>query len=599
MIPELNVTATDGPARTGTVSTARGSFRTPCFMPVGTRGAVRAVDAVDLEALGAEVVLANTYHLMLRPGADTVAELGGLHRFTGWNGFMLTDSGGFQVHSLQPVVDDDGVTFRSVYDGAEARLTPEGAVAVQERLGADIQMVLDVCSSLPAEPAVVRLALERTAAWAGRARAAHRREDQALFGIVQGGVDGGGPHPVADDVALGLVGGTGPVEVPLDDALEVGAETQAPGPLGEGDPGQAGVEAGPQELGHRGGGRGVGGQELGHPGPDEGVGVDSGGHGPHATDRRSIGPDASPRRVTDGEDSVESQEFETIIYEKDGPVARIILNTPDQANVQTAQQVWDVDAALQQAGADDEVKVLILKGAGKGFCAGHAIVSRQEMPEVYPTTGQDPEFTWKHHHYDLFLWPALRLWEFPKVTIAQVQGYCVGGGTVYGLLTDLTVVSEDAWFQMPLPQGFGLPGAQTQIEPWVMMNSKRAAEYLFLAPTIDARQALEWGMVNRVVPGEALEETVEEMARTVARMPLTTILATKAGLKRAWEGMGMRLHLQQSTDLVAFCTQATDVRAFMASMEGRRPRQQAAEHVEGAGEAAPPAGWRGPPVGGF
>ena len=184
----------DGAARAGLVHTPRGTVRTPCFMPVGTRGAVRALDTDDLEALGAEVVLANTYHLMLRPGADVVAELGGLHRFMDWSGHLLTDSGGYQVFSLEPKVDDDGVTFRSTYDGSTHRLTPEGAVAVQQALGADIQMVLDVCPPLPSPPSVVRDAVERTAAWAARAAAAHRphREaggTQALFGIVQGGVD--------------------------------------------------------------------------------------------------------------------------------------------------------------------------------------------------------------------------------------------------------------------------------------------------------------------------------------------------------------------------------------------------------------------------
>ncbi len=162
-------------------------------MPVGTRGAVKTLDSADLEALGVEVVLANTYHLMLRPGADVVAGLGGLHRFTGWAGHTLTDSGGFQVHSLRPKVDDDGVTFASVYDGATTRLTPESAVEVQGQLGADVQMVLDVCATLPAAPEVLRLAVDRTSAWAVRARAhfdrVDRPEGQALFGIVQGGTD--------------------------------------------------------------------------------------------------------------------------------------------------------------------------------------------------------------------------------------------------------------------------------------------------------------------------------------------------------------------------------------------------------------------------
>jgi queuine tRNA-ribosyltransferase len=158
-------------------------------MPVGTRGSVKYLSAADYEALGAEIVLANTYHLMLRPGADVVAALGGLGRFAGWDGLTLTDSGGFQVFSLGPDVDDDGVTFRSTYDGSRHRLTPESAVAVQEQLGATIQMALDVCPGLPAPIAVVRQATERTAAWAKRARAAHQRADQALFGIVQGGID--------------------------------------------------------------------------------------------------------------------------------------------------------------------------------------------------------------------------------------------------------------------------------------------------------------------------------------------------------------------------------------------------------------------------
>ncbi len=190
----VEIEATDGAARTGRVVTARGSYRVPAFLPVGTRGAVKGLDAVDLEALGAEIVLANTYHLLLRPGAETVAALGGLHRFTGWTGPTLTDSGGFQVHSLRPRVDDDGVTFTSVYDGAEVRLTPERAVEAQGLLGADIQMALDVCATLPADPAVLRTAVARTAAWASRARRHHERlavraEGQALFGIVQGGTD--------------------------------------------------------------------------------------------------------------------------------------------------------------------------------------------------------------------------------------------------------------------------------------------------------------------------------------------------------------------------------------------------------------------------
>ena len=189
----FRVEAFDGAARAGTASTPHGAFSTPCFMPVGTRGVVRTLDTNDLEALGVQVVLANTYHLMLKPGADVIAQLGGLHGFTGWQGPMLTDSGGFQVFSLleggKVRLDDDGVTFKSTYDGSSHRLTPERAVHVQELLGADIQMVLDICPALPAEPAALRLAVDRTAAWAERARAAQSRSDQSLFGIVQGGTD--------------------------------------------------------------------------------------------------------------------------------------------------------------------------------------------------------------------------------------------------------------------------------------------------------------------------------------------------------------------------------------------------------------------------
>ncbi|MBA3653880.1 MAG: tRNA guanosine(34) transglycosylase Tgt [Actinobacteria bacterium] len=204
MTARLVIDAVDGDARATTITTARGTFRTPCFMPVGTRGAVKTLSAVDLDALGADVMLANTYHLMLRPGVEVIAAVGGLHRFAGWGGHMLTDSGGFQVFSLSPAVDDDGVTFRSTYDGSAHRLTPETAVAAQRALGADIQMALDVCPPLPAPRHVVQLAVDRTAAWAARAKVEHERTAspsdaaspgaagggaQALFGIVQGGVD--------------------------------------------------------------------------------------------------------------------------------------------------------------------------------------------------------------------------------------------------------------------------------------------------------------------------------------------------------------------------------------------------------------------------
>ncbi len=185
----LETIATDGTARAAIGHTAQGAYSTPCFMPVGTRGAIKYLSAADYERLGAEIVLGNTYHLMLRPGADIVASLGGLGAFAGWGGLTLTDSGGFQVFSLEPKVDDDGATFRSVYDGSKHRLTPESTVEIQQKLGASIQMVLDVCAPLPSPQSVIRLALDRTLDWAQRAHAAHTRPDQALFGIVQGGLD--------------------------------------------------------------------------------------------------------------------------------------------------------------------------------------------------------------------------------------------------------------------------------------------------------------------------------------------------------------------------------------------------------------------------
>ena len=195
------ISSIDGAARAGIVTLARGTYVTPTFMPVGTRGAIKYLSAQDYEQLGAQIVLGNTYHLMLRPGAQTVANFGGLGAFSGWKGLTLTDSGGFQVFSLEPDVDDDGVTFVSTYDGSKHRFTPESAVATQEQLGADIQMALDVCPPLPSTIDVVREALRRTTMWAARARAAHQRTDQSLFGIVQGGIDEGMRRQSAQQIA--------------------------------------------------------------------------------------------------------------------------------------------------------------------------------------------------------------------------------------------------------------------------------------------------------------------------------------------------------------------------------------------------------------
>jgi queuine tRNA-ribosyltransferase len=190
-------TSTDG-ARAGRIETAHGGFDTPAFMPVGSRGAIKGVSAAQLRSTGAQVLLANTYHLLLRPGPAVVRRLGGLHRFMGWDGAILTDSGGYQVFSLSHIneVDDDGVTFRSIVDGSPVRLGPREAMAVQNELGADIIMAFDDCPPTVAGTASgdlgarQRQALERTARWLRQCRDAHGRPDeQALFGIVQGGTD--------------------------------------------------------------------------------------------------------------------------------------------------------------------------------------------------------------------------------------------------------------------------------------------------------------------------------------------------------------------------------------------------------------------------
>ncbi len=181
--------ATDGMARTGVLSLAHGDVPTPNFMPVGTRAVVKALDTDDLEALGADMLLANTYHLMLRPGSDLIDRMGGLHGFTGWQKPMLTDSGGYQVFSLSPDLSEDGAVFKSTYDGSTVVLRPEDSMRVQQELGADVAMAFDELVGLPAERSVVRAAMERTLRWTERAIAAHDRPDQALFGIVQGGVD--------------------------------------------------------------------------------------------------------------------------------------------------------------------------------------------------------------------------------------------------------------------------------------------------------------------------------------------------------------------------------------------------------------------------
>ena len=184
--------ATDGSARAGTVHTAHGDIPTPAFMPVGTKATVKTVDPDELRGIGTTILLGNTYHLHFRPGEDLIDELGGLHTFMAWDGPILTDSGGFQVFSLRDTIvatDDEGVTFRSVYDGAPERFTPELVASIQAKLGSDIAMCLDICPPVGVPRAELEEAVRRTTLWAKRQRAATRAEGQLVFGITQGASD--------------------------------------------------------------------------------------------------------------------------------------------------------------------------------------------------------------------------------------------------------------------------------------------------------------------------------------------------------------------------------------------------------------------------
>ena len=186
----FELTDRDGAARRGRMTTEHGAVETPAFMPVGTQGAVKAVTPDELSACGAQMVLANTYHLHLRPGHELIRELGGLHKFMNWGGPILTDSGGFQVFSMKGLrsLDEDGVTFRSHIDGSSHRLTPESSMEIQTALGSDVAMVLDECPPLPAAREAVEAAVARTTRWARRSRDVYRGPG-VLFGIVQGGTD--------------------------------------------------------------------------------------------------------------------------------------------------------------------------------------------------------------------------------------------------------------------------------------------------------------------------------------------------------------------------------------------------------------------------
>jgi queuine tRNA-ribosyltransferase len=190
----FRVDATDGAARAGVLATSHGEIRTPAFMPVGTKATVKSLHPDEVRAVGAQVILGNSYHLHFRPGEEVVESLGGIHAFSGWSGPILTDSGGYQVFSLRDTIrslDDDGVTFRSVYDGSDARFTPEGVAEIQRRLSSDIAMCLDVCLPSGAPQHKLENAVRLTALWAERQARAPRAPGQLRFGITQGGTDAG------------------------------------------------------------------------------------------------------------------------------------------------------------------------------------------------------------------------------------------------------------------------------------------------------------------------------------------------------------------------------------------------------------------------
>lgn len=275
---------------------------------------------------------------------------------------------------------------------------------------------------------------------------------------------------------------------------------------------------------------------------------------------------------------METKELEHVIYEKeDHGVARVILNWPEKSNAQDSKMVWSVEQALDWAEHDDSVKVVIIKANGRGFSSGHAVGLPDALPELQSTA---------MGAYHLFVKPVLHLWEFPKATISQVHGYCVGGGTMFAYPTDMTIASDDAYFQMPLPQGLAFPSAETMIEPWLMMNWKHVYEYLYTTKTLDAQTAKEWGLVNQVVPRDDLEYTVEETAAFIAQMPLSTILGLKNGVKRAWEMMGARVHMQYSNDMMHTVVGKEDVRIHRETYAGQRPRQIAERAAQNAKDLA-------------
>lgn len=252
-------------------------------------------------------------------------------------------------------------------------------------------------------------------------------------------------------------------------------------------------------------------------------------------------------------------EFENVSYSTDGgPVARLAFDYAHKANALSPRTIREFDACLARARHDHDVKVLVVSANGKGFCSGHEIGDA-----VLEEFTQDERLG--HHWFkqnELFVDPIVRLWDFPKPVIAQVHGYVLGAGTYYALLPEITVAADNSYFQMPLVQSLGYPGAETMIEPYVFMNYKRTAEYLYTAQTLTAHQALEFGLVNQVVPVDDLESAVDEMAAKVARAPLSTLVATKTLIRRAWDGMGLRRQLEMSNDWLTILSGSKDVLEF-------------------------------------
>lgn len=267
--------------------------------------------------------------------------------------------------------------------------------------------------------------------------------------------------------------------------------------------------------------------------------------------------------------------FETIEYEPEGAIAKLTLAYEEKANALSPTLVREFDQALDAARADHSVKVVLVRAKGKGFCSGHYL--GKELMDEFEA---EAEHTGGHRmvQAELFLHPVLRLWEFEKPIVAAVHGYALGAGTYYALLPDITIASEDAYFQMPLVQSLGFSGGETMVEPWLFMNFKRAAEYLYTAKTLSAAEARDEGLVNRVVPREELERAAEETAREIARAPLSTLVSTKALIKRAWEQMGLRVHWQASNEMLTLLAGMRDVTEFRERVMagGRLPREAAA-----------------------